>query len=213
MGGRGDSSDGAAAAVLEQVPTIDPRRSKRHLSAMGASPNSYRLVRLAVRPILLAFRFGGRSTRTEVVGYYLLSMVVNAFSFHRASDGDSWDLSLRVLSGAWAVIWCWPWYPLLVRRLHDQSRSGWWSLVSLVPISIAVILALTPGVEGHSAISVTTPFVGTRQLSGSPLAIVLVLVVVTSVLTTTALYLSAPTPVANRYGPNPRADPAAVLPA
>jgi uncharacterized membrane protein YhaH (DUF805 family) len=179
---------------------------------MSASPNSYPMVRLAVRPILLAFRFGGRSTRTEVVGYYLPSMVVNAF-FHWEPDGSSWDLSLRALSGGWAVIWCWPWFPLLVRRLHDQSRSGWWSLVSLVPIPIVLILALTPAVEGNSAISVTTPFMGTRHLSGSPLAIVLVSVVVMSFLTTTALYLWTPTPAANRYGPDPRVEPAAVSPA
>jgi uncharacterized membrane protein YhaH (DUF805 family) len=176
-------------------------------------PNNYRILRLATRPILLAFRFGGRSTRSEVVGYYLLWMVMNAFSFHWEHDGTSWDPLLRAFSDGWAFIWCWPWFPLLVRRLHDQPRSGWWSLVSPMVIPIGLILALTPGLEGHSAISVTMPFAGTRHLSGSPPTIALVLLGAMSFLATTALYLWAPTPFANRYGPDPRVQPDGVSPA
>jgi len=167
---------------------------------------------LTVRPILLAFQFGGRSTRTEVVAYYLLSSAMNAFSFSWGHDGSSWDLWLRALSGGWAFIWYWPWFPLLVRRLHDQSRSGWWSLVSLVPIPVGLFLALTPGIDGHSAMSVTMPFAGTRHLSGSPLTIMLILIVAGSFLAETVLYLWTPTPFANRYGPDPRVEPAQLSP-
>ncbi|MFZ7088778.1 DUF805 domain-containing protein [Curtobacterium sp. RRHDQ10] len=33
-----------------------------------------------------------------------------------------------------------PWIAMAVRRLHDTNRSGWWTLLSLVPVGNIVVL-------------------------------------------------------------------------
>lgn len=40
----------------------------------------------------------------------------------------------------WIVVTIVPAIAVLIRRLHDTSRSGWWALIGLVPIAGAIVL-------------------------------------------------------------------------
>jgi len=49
------------------------------------------------------------------------------------------------------VATCFPLIPLTVRRLHDKGRSGWWYLLTFVPVIGATILIIwfcQKGTEG-----------------------------------------------------------------
>jgi uncharacterized membrane protein YhaH (DUF805 family) len=40
----------------------------------------------------------------------------------------------------WILVTIVPSLAVLVRRLHDTSKSGWWALIGLVPIAGAIVL-------------------------------------------------------------------------
>lgn len=51
----------------------------------------------------------------------------------------------------WILVTIVPALAVLIRRLHDTSKSGWWALIGLVPVAGAIILLIftvqdsTPG--------------------------------------------------------------------
>jgi uncharacterized membrane protein YhaH (DUF805 family) len=99
-------------------------------------------LRLALRPLVHFLRFDGRSTRSEVISFWLLSTVANlgTFSF---DPGPSLALMFTAIAALWTIFWSWPWIPLLARRLHDQGRSAkWLSIVAIPAISMAICAAL-----------------------------------------------------------------------
>jgi len=86
----------------------------------------------ALRPLRHYADFRGRSTRTEVIAFYLLtSFVTMAFTilFGIFSPFD--------FRGEWVAgqivqfLFLCPTLALSVRRFHDHGRSGWWLLVAL----------------------------------------------------------------------------------
>jgi uncharacterized membrane protein YhaH (DUF805 family) len=82
--------------------------------------------------------FHGDATRSEYWYFVLFYFVIEAL-LHFVSHGIAAIFALAML------------VPLLsaaVRRLHDTSRSGWWLLLSLIPVlgTIAlVVLLVQPG--------------------------------------------------------------------
>lgn len=34
-----------------------------------------------------------------------------------------------------------PWYAVMVRRLHDVDKSGWWIFAALIPFGIVALIA------------------------------------------------------------------------
>ena len=94
------------------------------------------------RTILGTFDFRGRSTRTEVFIYAIISQIAaNLSAFVVLAlllpDGD-FDDRQQIQDGM-VLLWNLPAFALLARRLHDQDRSGWWSLVLLTAIVGAVM--------------------------------------------------------------------------
>ena len=91
-----------------------------------------------LRTLRRSFDFSGRSRRTEVVYYwitaYFLSFLASSLSFFSTLD------SLFVVSAVRGLVAI-PMFALLVRRLHDQDRSGWWGL--LLPLGIALAIPAT----------------------------------------------------------------------
>ena len=81
--------------------------------------------------------FSGRSSRQEYIGFcifiilvpYLLIIIEGFLGVFPSSDYNIFSIifNLAVFLPSWAVI---------VRRLHDVNRSGWWILINLTIIGI-----------------------------------------------------------------------------
>ena len=84
--------------------------------------------------------FGGRARRKEYWMFLLFNIIISfVLGFVEVLAGGSGIVymlySLAVLIPSTAVT---------VRRLHDTGRSGWWLLISLVPlIGVIVLLVFT----------------------------------------------------------------------
>lgn len=98
--------------------------------------------------------FSGRASRSEYWWWYLVSVIVNnvfnVLAFALGGYGLQMDgryatpgagaSVVFVLWGIWALATIIPGLALLIRRLHDTDRSGFWVLISLVPIVGSIIV-------------------------------------------------------------------------
>jgi uncharacterized membrane protein YhaH (DUF805 family) len=105
--------------------------------------------------------FSGRSQRKEYWLFALFTIVVSLLI--DGTLGGSWSVltglrpaptaSGSILGGIFALVNFLPSLAVMVRRLHDTDRSGWWFLILLVPIVGFVIFLYfmvsdgTPGVN------------------------------------------------------------------
>ena len=87
--------------------------------------------------------FSGRATRSEywyfVLFYSIFAFVISVVEgFIPVSSGSGKFIWLSVL---YMLVMILPSFGLVVRRLHDTSRSGWWWLINLVPfVGVVVFL-------------------------------------------------------------------------
>ena len=84
-------------------------------------------------------QFNGRASRTE---YWTFTLVNAAISIvlilvERAFGGHGSGF-LSTIFGIGVLI---PGIAVLIRRLHDTDRSGWWALLALLPLANLVLLA------------------------------------------------------------------------
>ena len=87
----------------------------------------------------------GRSSRKDLwlrtylpfLGIYILTVIFDIVTGIFDSE-TGYDPILAILS----ILMTWPWTMVLIKRAHDRNRSGWFLLVSLVPI-----LNLWPAIE------------------------------------------------------------------
>jgi uncharacterized membrane protein YhaH (DUF805 family) len=166
-------------------------------------PNKLSL-RLAIRPFTDMFEFRGRSTRTEVVSFWLLGLLAGLFRVQV-------DVPMRgffaFLAALWALIWLWPWIPLLVRRLHDQDRSGRWAFLNIAAAMLAAaIWYFAPAGDGPSLNLDFGPFQAHRSIGWTILTVPSLAVEVVIWLTLLVFYLLPPSEGDNRYGLDPRLD-------
>jgi uncharacterized membrane protein YhaH (DUF805 family) len=84
--------------------------------------------------------FSGRATRSEYWYFYLFVFLVNVVLQIFAATGENPPnvIALTVL-GIFALAILIPSLSATARRLHDTDRSGWWILLSFVPL-IGLIL-------------------------------------------------------------------------
>ena len=101
--------------------------------------------------LLRYFEFSGRSTRTQywVFHLVLLVLVVAAvFADLSSSTSSGGEARLGFFSVFVVIVHIIPGTTLIVRRLHDSGRSGWWYWISLVPligsIWLLVLMCLGP---------------------------------------------------------------------
>lgn len=97
--------------------------------------------------------FGGRSRRREYWFFVLFSSII-ALALS-AVDGligtFSSSAGIGLLSGIFSLAILVPSIAVIVRRLHDTDRSGWWFLISFVPLIGTIVLIVfaiqdsTPG--------------------------------------------------------------------
>lgn len=119
-----------------------------------------------IKPLLPLARyaeFQGRSTRSEYFGFLIFSVmaypitiliirltispllgsILNPENPDNASFGI-WIVASKTLIIPYALFIFVPYIAVLIRRLHDQGKSGYWLLILLVPyIGIMIIWILT----------------------------------------------------------------------
>lgn len=167
-------------------------------------------VRLAFRALTNAFRFNGRSTRSELISFFILSTIATMFQF-------SWVYPVRVppvLAGlgiAWSLLWFWPLFPLTVRRLHDQDRSGWWaSITGLMMLAFLILYLLPEDLTSRAAISF--PGLKPHRVGSSPIAWLCWGILWVTILAQWVMNLLPGTYGPNSFGRDPRlAEPDAIL--
>src|SRR3546814_7133710 len=86
-----------------------------------------------------------------ILGVFVLSFVDAALGFgtsERWAEQGSWGgaagfhNSGRLLTTLFVLAIIIPYLAVAVRRLHDTDRSGWWMLLSLIPLTGSLILLI-----------------------------------------------------------------------
>ncbi|MXW06213.1 MAG: DUF805 domain-containing protein [Gemmatimonadetes bacterium] len=96
--------------------------------------------------------FEGRARRKEYWLFFLFSVViVTILTVIDEFMGLKFELggeNLGFLSTLYYLGIAIPYLAVIVRRLHDTDRSGWWILISLIPLIGGIILLVFTIIEG-----------------------------------------------------------------
>ncbi|WP_417379165.1 DUF805 domain-containing protein [Gimesia sp.] len=85
--------------------------------------------------------FEGRARRKEYWMFILFNILISfAIGIIGALLGKSGGIISVSLSGLYSLFIFIPSIAVIVRRLHDTNRSGWWILIGLIPFFGAIIL-------------------------------------------------------------------------
>lgn len=88
-----------------------------------------------------AFNFSDRSRRTEYWMFTLVAIIISiALTIIDAVVGLELAEGVGILSTLFSLLIIIPGLSLTVRRLHDIGKSGWWVLITLIPLIGAIIL-------------------------------------------------------------------------
>lgn len=82
------------------------------------------------------FNYQGRARRKEYWYYILVASIIILIGFTLDGILDTPD----TLSGLAGFILFFPSLAVTIRRLHDIGRSGWWYLISAIPLIGSLIL-------------------------------------------------------------------------
>lgn len=82
------------------------------------------------------FNYQGRARRKEYWYYILIASIIILIGFTLDGILDTPD----TLSGLAGFILFFPSLAVTIRRLHDIGRSGWWYLISAIPLIGSLIL-------------------------------------------------------------------------
>jgi uncharacterized membrane protein YhaH (DUF805 family) len=104
---------------------------------------------LLKRSVLGTFDFHGRSRRTELVYFWIATALANGVLGFIISTILPWKASL-IASQVIGTLLVVPFVALFTRRLHDQNRTGWWTLILPVVFALNLIktvrfISLDPG--------------------------------------------------------------------
>lgn len=118
------------------------------------------------------FKYNGRASRSEFwwfqlfsvlsfVGIMLVDTVIAGFSGNSGSSGTSGSDNLNIVAAIFAIVFGLVFFvyfialflatlSLIVRRLHDSDKSGWFILLSFIPFGGIVLLVFycLPGTAG-----------------------------------------------------------------
>lgn len=101
-----------------------------------------------------SFKFSGRASRSEYWNFYLFQVILvlipSIFPELLNKDIEKENI-LFYLIGLIILLLIPPYISVLVRRLHDTNRSGWWALIQFIPLLgalIIIILCCLPGTKG-----------------------------------------------------------------
>lgn len=91
--------------------------------------------------------FKGRSRRSEYWFIQLFLVITNVVVAVVDLALMNWDVDRFIANGGggivgliWILATIVPAIAVLIRRLHDTNRSGWWVLIGLIPLVGAIVL-------------------------------------------------------------------------
>ena len=96
------------------------------------------------------FEFSGRSTRAEYWWWILFASVTALIlTIVDIQIGTASEMGFGVLYSVFVLATFIPGLAVLVRRLHDVGKSGWFLLIGLIPLvgAIVVLVSILPGSE------------------------------------------------------------------
>jgi len=142
----------------------------------------------AWRTALRTFDFNGRSTRTELLCFWLFSIILQMIigQLLMVLDIAQGTMFSSPALAALSLITFIPTPALVVRRFHDEDKTGWWGLLLLPPTIWKIWKGSTPSLE-FDPIRILCALIGIGAL---------------------VLLLWKPTEGPNHYGDDPRLDPA-----
>ncbi len=159
---------------------------------MSDTPSALPAPTSARRTFALAFTFSGRATRTELASYILSAILLTlAASFAAALLTEYQTRAL--VSDVLTVLLAIPVPALLVRRLHDQDRTGklaWLAAFSFTVWLVRMILSYTTAMDVR---------IGLDRMIW-PIDWLVILANLGAVI----LAILPGTPGPNRFGPDPR---------
>ena len=86
--------------------------------------------------------FSGRARRKEYWYFSLFNLLITIVL--AVIDGMTGTLiaeaNIGLLGGIYALAILIPFLAVSVRRLHDTDRSGWWLLITLIPLIGAIVI-------------------------------------------------------------------------
>jgi uncharacterized membrane protein YhaH (DUF805 family) len=149
---------------------------------------------LAWRPLAQYADFSGRSRRSDLLFFYVLTgtlnLLVNWAGLAIGLEHYRW------ITLAFSLALLCPWAALAVRRLHDTGRSGWWLLLALPSFALNTWAFIRLEREG------------VLFVIANPIPNALILAAQSCLLALIVLLLWKDEEAANIYGPNPRYDAA-----
>lgn len=87
-------------------------------------------------------QFNGRASRREYWTFYLTNVAIMLIvGIICATLGA--EKMLNVIYTVFCIATFLPTFAITVRRLHDTDHSGWWILLSLIPLLNLVVFAFT----------------------------------------------------------------------
>ncbi len=91
--------------------------------------------------------FSGRATRSEYWWFALFASIVAVlyyalYGYSFIYGSESGYIFVSVIYGIFSLVSILPSLALMVRRLHDIGKSGWWILIGLVPFIGGIVLLI-----------------------------------------------------------------------
>ncbi len=110
---------------------------------------------LMLRPLARYLDFTGRSRRSEFWQFYLLILLLTALCvvggviIERTTQLPGNEIGFHMV-GYLDVVITVPVFAVMVRRLHDVGKSGWWLLAAFIPFGVLALIMFwaregTPG--------------------------------------------------------------------
>ncbi|PAF42464.1 DUF805 domain-containing protein [Helicobacter sp. 11S02596-1] len=94
--------------------------------------------------------FSGRARRKEFWIFFLFYAVVAAVLQILAKTITPLSMIFSLISLAWTLGTLLPLLGVMIRRLHDTQRSGWWILIGAIPIIGPIVLLVFTAQKGTS---------------------------------------------------------------
>lgn len=109
------------------------------------------------RPLVRYVDFKERSRRSEFWLFYLLiflvtlTCVVGGVIVERTTQFPGNEIGFQLLNLVYVAVTV-PWFAVMVRRLHDVDKSGWWLLAAFIPFGVIALITfwVRPGMSGDN---------------------------------------------------------------